>query len=246
MTGQLLGASVDGKDTGLGAGPTLYAGTLDEVLEFSKDWKAGVSEQDGAVVIQSENPDGSTFRWTLSGSGAVMLDYSFAALTNELAYCAVGFDLDENNVASKRWLGQGPHRIWGNRLRGPQFGIWENEYNDRIIGVDWGEPAFKGIFGKVDWMQIDLKNDSSLLIIPGTPSPVGVLLPKNAEGERDKKSYASPIHAWWHYPEAGGLHLFHKLPGVGTKFANAWNLGPQGSPSVVSGPIAGRVVFSVK
>ncbi|WP_136083242.1 glycoside hydrolase family 2 TIM barrel-domain containing protein [Pontiella desulfatans] len=245
-TGQLLGASVDGKDVGLGMGPILYAGTLDEVLEFSTDWKAEVSEKDGAVGIQSGNSDGSSFKWTLSDDGTVALDYSFAALTNELAYCAVGFDLAEEKVVSKRWLGQGPHRIWGNRLKGPQFGLWENEYNDRITGVDWGEPEFKGIFGNVDWMQIGLLDNSSLLVDPDRFSSVGVLLPRNAEGERNKKTYTSPIHAWWHYPEAGGLHLFHKLPGIGTKFANAWELGPQGSPSVVEGPIKGRVVFRVR
>ncbi|MDF7825917.1 glycoside hydrolase family 2 TIM barrel-domain containing protein [Pontiellaceae bacterium B12227] len=246
-TGQLISSMVDGKKTGLGAGPVLYAGTLDEVLTFSNDWKASVKKRGDAVVIESKNAsDGSSFRWTISPAGSAVLEYDFAALTNALAYCAVGFDLDESKVEFKRWLGQGPHRIWGNRLRGPQFGLWENEYNDMITGASWGQPEFKGIFGRVEWMQIGLKSDITLLVNPATFASVGVLSPANAEGERDKKSYTSPIHAWWHYPEAGGLHLFHKLPGTGTKFANAHELGPQGSPSVVEGPIQGRVVFRVK
>ncbi|VGO20465.1 glycoside hydrolase family 2 protein [Pontiella sulfatireligans] len=245
-TGQLMSCVVNGKKSGLGNGPVLYAGTLDKVLKFSKDWKAEVSQKAGAVIVKSTNADGSSFKWTLSNEGTVALDYSFATLTNELAYCAVGFDLADDDVVSKRWLGQGPYRIWGNRLRGPQFGLWENDFNDHITGVNWGEPEFKGIFGNVEWMELNLNSGASLLV-DAEDAAIGVLQPSNAKGDRNRKNTpTSPIHAWWHYPEAGGLHLFHKLPGTGTKFANAEDLGPQGEPSVISGPISGRVIFQVK
>lgn len=246
-SGQLVGCSVAGTELGFGRGPVLYAGTLENALEFSNDWKAEAKSEGDSVVVESKNiNDGSHFRWTVSPDGSAALDYEFAAIENALAYCAVGFDLEESNVASKRWLGAGPHRIWGNRLKGPQFGLWEDEYNDNITGVNWGKPEFKGIFGRVDWMEIGLKSGSSLLVDADSRASLGILRPKNADETRNEKNGVGPVHAWWHYPESGGLHLFHKLPGVGTKFANAEALGPQGEPKKLTGTLSGRIVFRAK
>ncbi|MEO0797140.1 MAG: glycoside hydrolase family 2 TIM barrel-domain containing protein [Verrucomicrobiota bacterium] len=242
-TGRLLSSSIGGQPTGFGDGPTIYAGDLEKVFETADDWTVDVSKSDDSVVIESRNDDGSRFSWTISDEGSVALDYRFTPIDQALVYCAVGFDLPEDQVVGKRWLGQGPHRIWGNRLKGPQFGLWENAYNDHITGVNWGEPEFKGIFGQVDWMQLALASGASLLVDTDPGTSVGVLHPSNAEGPRNEHSYASPVHAWWYYPEGGGLFFFHKLPGTGTKFANAHELGPQGSPSKLSDRITGRVVF---
>ncbi len=243
-SGQLLRCSVAGVETGFRKGPVRYAGTLKNALEFPSDWTATVKRDGDVVIVESKNAtDGSAFSWTVSPDGSAVLNYDFSAIDDALAYCAVGFDLDESNIESKRWLGAGPHRIWGNRLRGPQFGLWENVYNDNITGVNWGQPEFKGIFGDVDWMRLDFRSGSTLLVDAGERTSVGVLRPKNADETRNVKNGVGPVHAWWHYPESGGLHLFHKLPGVGTKFANAENLGPQGEPTQLTGSLSGRVVF---
>lgn len=37
----------------------------------------------------------------------------------------VMFDYPEDKVLSKRWVGDGPYRVWQNRLHGPQLGVWE-------------------------------------------------------------------------------------------------------------------------
>lgn len=243
-SGQLIGCSVSGVETGLGNGPVLYAGTLEKALEFSDDWKSAVSRQGDSVIVSSKNSaDGSSFTWTVSPDGSARLNYEFASISDAVAYCAVGFDLDESSVAGKRWLGAGPHRIWGNRLKGPQFGLWENDYNDNSTGVHWGKPEFKGIFSDVDWMRLDMKSDRALLIDTNSGASVGVLRPRNADDTRNVRNGVGPVNAWWHYPEAGGLHLFHKLPGVGTKFATAERMGPQGQPETLSGQLSGRVVF---
>lgn len=53
--------------------------------------------------------------------------------------------LSEELVLSKRWVGDGPYRVWQNRLHGPQLGVWENEYNDPVPGESFVYPEFKGI-----------------------------------------------------------------------------------------------------
>ncbi|MBK1879807.1 glycoside hydrolase family 2 protein [Pelagicoccus mobilis] len=246
-TGQLLEASIDGKDAGIGRGPILYAESEDGIVEDSGSWVARVKKNGDQIVITSENKDAvASFYWTISADGSLRLDYDYGEIEETLVYCAVGFDLKDEAVAAKRWLGKGPHRVWANRMKGPQHGLWESEYNDFLSGEDWGKLEFKGVFGEVDWMRIDLKSGASLLVDPKSESEIGVLNPRNAEGQRDKNGKYGPVRAWWHYPQEGGLYLFHKTPAIGSKFANANQLGPQSEPARVSGPISGQVTFEIK
>jgi hypothetical protein len=245
QTGQLIACVVDGKETGLGNGPVLYAGTKEGALKHTGTWTVETSRVEDAVVITSSySKSGSKFSWTLYPDGRAGLDYAFAPMDEALTYCAVGFDLPEGNVAAKRWLGDGPYRIWANRRQGPQFGLWENNHNDTIPGVTWDYPAFKGVFGNVDWLALKLKSGSSLLFQPAGLADVGVLRPSNEKDlEREKGGSGGPRTATWNYPESGGLFLFHKVPAVGTKFRGAAGLGPQSQPQRLDGPITGRVEF---
>lgn len=246
-TGQLIESTIAGKDAGLGKGPVLYAETEDGVVEVSREWTATAKKKGGSILIESKSSDGrSSFTWTVSRDGTLALDYSYAPIDEELVYCAVGFDLEEDVVARKRWAGKGPYRVWGNRMKGPQFGLWENEYNDFLAGQDWGAPEFKGVFDGVDWMRIDLKSGVSLVLDTAVESAVGVLRPRNADGPLDKNSQFGPVRAWWYYPKEGGLYVFHKIPAVGSKFANANQSGPQGEPSKLQGRIQGWLSFEME
>jgi hypothetical protein len=225
--GRLLHCLTDGKATGLANGPVLYAGTGDGALALEGEWQVDVERKNETVVlVSSQAGSGSSFSWTLYPDGQAALDYAFAPPEEALTYCAVGFDLPEENVAAKRWLGDGPYRIWANRLQGPQYGLWENVYNDTIPGVTWDYPAFKGVFGEVDWMALKLKSRCSLLVQPAGLADVGVLRPANEpDVSRGKGGSGGPRNATWAYPESGGLFLFHKVPAVGTKFKAAADLG---------------------
>jgi hypothetical protein len=245
-TGRLLRCAVNGKETGLGNGPVLYAGTKIGALKHTGAWTVETSRVEDTFVISSrQSGSGSKFSWTLHADGRAELDFAFAPMDEELTYCAVGFDLPEENVAAKRWMGAGPYRIWANRRQGPQFGLWENNYNDTIPGHTWDYPAFKGVFGDVDWMALNLESGSSLLIQPEGLADVGVLRPSNVKdlGDKTRDSNRGPRTATWDYPEFGGLFLFHKVPAVGTKFRAAAGMGPQSQPEQLPGPINGRVTF---
>lgn len=56
------------------------------------------------------------------------------------------------------YLGNGPYRVWRNRLKGTQFGVWTKEYNNTVTGqynsIDPPTyPEFKGYHSNVRWMQ---------------------------------------------------------------------------------------------
>ena len=243
-SGQLLDGLRGGQSLGLTRGPFRQVGTLEhESLEFAVAWTVQLQQREDHLMIRSIGSDGSWFEWTINAMGDAHLRYSFVLQDEKVAYAAIGFDLAEELLEGKRWLGRGPHRLWGNRMKGPEFGVWENGYNDDVVGVDWGAPAFKGIFDGVDWMRLDVKSDLAILMDCEEPEAVGVLRPRNADESRNEKNHIGPVHAWWHYPAEGELFIFHKIPGVGTKFANAHELGPQGSPSALESPLTGSITF---
>lgn len=246
-TGRLLNVKASGIDLGLTEGPILYAGTKSAEINSGKNkslnWKVKANFSGDNYIINASSTGGSYFRWTIDPQSRIKLDYNFTQLKDKLSYAAVGFNLNEALVQSKTWLGNGPYRVWSNRMKGPEFGLWSNNYNDTRTGIQWGQPEFKGIFSQVDWMNLSLNSGHSLLIAPSGFADVGVMRPKFAEGLKDENSFDGPVRAWWHYPSSGNLHLFHKLPAVGTKFANAFELGPQGQPQKIDGNLTGGVIF---
>ena len=56
-----------------------------------------------------------------------------------------------------KWLGRGPYRVWKNRLKGQQFGVWHKRYNNTITGASWDYPEFKGYHADLYWVVIENK-----------------------------------------------------------------------------------------
>ncbi|MFP4261161.1 MAG: glycoside hydrolase family 2 TIM barrel-domain containing protein [Opitutales bacterium] len=247
QTGQLLSCQLDQRDIGFGNGPRLYAQSPGSVSDFdSSEWTVRLERDEHQVVIASTQPRGeSSFKWTLSACGSLSLEYIFQPPADPLEYLAVGMDLREEAIQSKRWLGKGPHRIWANRQKGPQFSLWKNPFNDTVPGESWDYPAFKGIFGDVHWMDLSTTSGVSLLVELEEAADLGVLRPKNANHDGAGRAHKyGPVKASWAYPKSGGLFFFHKLPAIGSKLNHAADLGPQSEPQVLSEPIRGKVTFS--
>src|SRR5574344_1459318 len=91
--------------------------------------------------------------YTFDGHSGVNIcaAYNFGGVVDLMG---IALDYPEKLVKSKSWVGNGPYRVWQNRLHGPQYGFWKNSYNDPIPGESWDYPEFKGYFAHVDWMQL--------------------------------------------------------------------------------------------
>jgi Beta galactosidase small chain len=153
-------------------------------------------------------------------------------------------------VKSMRWLGQGPHRVWKNRLAGTTLGVWENAVNDTITGhAGWVYPEFRGIYAGVRWMRLDTTN-GPIVIAPQDPSLfVQVLKPKFPEGPVPAPTSATtkPTLGLARYARANvadaGLSILHAIPAIGNKFHRADQTGPQGQLNHATGEYKGRVKF---
>jgi hypothetical protein len=173
--------------------------------------------------------------WRLHENGWLECAYAYTA-EGEVPYHGVLFDYPETSVKAKRWLGEGPYRVWKNRLRGTRFGVWENDYNNTITGWrDWVYPEFKGCFAGVRWMQLETP-EGLLTLRPSDSSIfVQVLTPEFPPKELRMKTEIS-------LPQAG-LGLLHAIPPIGSKFSSARDHGPQGAPNQADGLYRGSVEF---
>ena len=130
----------------------------------------------------------------------------------------IAFDYPEDKVRSKSWVGRGPYRVWQNRLQGPQYGFWQNAYNDPIPGESWDYPEFKGYFADVDWMQLVTDEGRIGLQNREAGQYIGVYQPRDG---RDHLLYELP---------ATGLSVLDVIPAVRNK-VNATDLnGPSAQP----------------
>ena len=194
-------------------------------------------DDDGPDAIISEKFDGSlkTVDWRVNGNGWIDCDYTYAAEgTND--FIGVTFDYPENLVKHKRWLGDGPYRVWQNRLRGVTLGVWENDYNDTLTGFrDWVYPEFKGFFAHVHWLQLDTAEGRITVLNHSGVPYMQVLMPEFAPPKLTGKAFA-PLPVC-------GLGFLDAIPPIGSKFKEATFGGPQGQPYVAHGDYSGSLSF---
>lgn len=172
--------------------------------------------------------------WQLREDGWLQCDYSYTVTGTQDVF-GVMFDYPENLVKKKRWLGDGPFRVWKNRLRGVTFGEWANDYNNTITGYSgWKYPEFKGCFSNVRWLQLETA-EGLITVVPENIPFVQVLTPEQPPDNLIGKTKVN-------LPQCG-LGFLHAIPAIGSKFKDATFTGPQGQPNVGPGEYSGMVSF---
>lgn len=166
--------------------------------------------------------------WTFLADGRVRLDYTYN-FGGVVDLMGVMFDYPEENVKSKTWVGDGPYRVWQNRTQGPQYSLWQNEYNDPIPGESFTYPEFKGYFQHVDWMTLKT-SEGSMRIDNLTPeNNIGIYTPRDG---RDHILYTLPN---------SGISLLKVIPAVRNKVNTTDLNGPSAQPYWANGEYKGSV-----
>jgi hypothetical protein len=227
-TGLLEGVQRGGANVSLRNGPRPVTGSF--------QLRSLETNTVGGDVIVRATYDGALQRveWRLRSDRWLECDYEYVA-SGAQDCLGVTFDYPERRVRAKRWLGDGPYRVWQNRRPGVRFGLWENAYNDTVTGYsEWVYPEFKGCFADVYWMQL-ITDEGVLTVMPGPAGFLQVLTPRQPpENLRG--------HTGFDLPECG-LAILDAIPAVGSKFKPAETTGPQGQPHVAAGRFAGSVRF---
>lgn len=228
-TGQLQNVLHGGTHFSLTNGPRVAVGGAK--LESIKATEDGTS-----VVIQAMFSGAmKSVEWRVHADGGIDCEFAYTA-DKPSPYLGVCFDYPEELVKSKRWVGEGPYRVWQNRRRGVSLGAWENDYNDTITGYSgWVYPEFKGCFAGVRWLELETREGTITTVVHTDDLYVQVLTPSFPPAELQK---ASAIQM----PQAG-LAFLHVIPAMGEKFQPAETHGPQSQLHPVREIYRGKVSF---
>lgn len=180
--------------------------------------------ENNTLIVETtyEGDDMMEVKWTIYPSGWVALDYDFRQV-GKFPYIGINFDYPEENVTAMRWMGRGPFRVWKNRLKGQQFGVWHKDYNNSVTGETWEYPEFKGYHSEFYWAVVETK-EKPFLIVNRTPGLfLRMLTPKEPEGAYNDNT-APP------FPD-GDISVLHGISPIGTKFKNPEQLGGQSQPN---------------
>ena len=234
--GRLMQVSISGKPLSLSNGPRFVAAKRadrsqdgfynhDDKEAFQKKTQyteyadqgafAGFTVTDSTLVASYRHGsiEKVTYRFLQDGGIWMNVNYNFNGVVDLMGIC---FDYPEQMVKSKTWVGKGPYRVWQNRMEGPQYGLWQNDYNDPIPGETFEYPEFKGYFSKVSWMQ--LNTTEGTLGIEGLDLNVGVYTPRDG---RD--------HILYTLPETG-ISILKAIPAVRNKVNTTDLNGPSAQP----------------
>ena len=245
--GRLMYMQVGGRTLSFGNGPRLVAAKRSDRSDdgfYNHDDKEAFKKKtlytsyadqgqfdafdfaDGKLTARYRHGSLSHVVWLFGDDGTVGLT-AYATFNGVVDLMGIAFDYPEEKVQSKQWVGDGPYRVWQNRLDGPQYGFWQTDYNDLVPGESWDYPEFKGYFAHVRWMQLSTTEGKigieRTLPYSGEAGYVGIYTPRDG---RDLILYDLP---------PTGIALLNVIPAVRNKVNTTDLNGPSAQPHYVSG-----------
>ena len=171
-------------------------------------------------------------RWTMAANGDLTLDYSYR-LEGAVQYHGITFDHPEAALRSTRWLGEGPYRVWKNRLQGTWLGVHEVVQFDQQPGERFRYPESQGFFAGVRWARFDTAT-GRLHINSNDNKAEGYL--------RVGTPRISHVNTTVEFP-AGDLSWLHAIPAIGEKFTPTEALGPAAAWPMAKGGYEGSLTL---
>ncbi|HYC70686.1 MAG TPA: glycoside hydrolase family 2 TIM barrel-domain containing protein [Opitutaceae bacterium] len=169
-----------------------------------------------------------TFAWSRDDAGGWRLDYAITV--------AGRFELLGIRFASlppftaKRWLGDGPYRVWRNRQEGGEFNVHHVAFKDGVPGETYVYPESAGYFR--DWRWLVVHTERGRVTVDNASGVPFFGLGRPPDG----------VDGLLEFPDVG-LAFLHVIPAMRNKFHSTAQLGPQSAPVELTGTIRGTLLF---
>lgn len=202
-----------------------------------------IEKQDDRCIIQA-NYEGAlqSVTWTVHGNGILELQYQCKYdHEGNYDYFGIHFNFPGESVNGMKWLGRGPYRVWKNRQKGQQLGVWQKDYNNTVTGESWDYPEFKGYHSDFYWVVVNNKHQPFTIYSADPDMYLRMLTPEPPEGAYNDHT-APP------FPR-GDISFMYGISPIGTKFYEASELGPQSQKNQLGkwykgGGIEGTLYFN--
>ncbi|TKC63778.1 glycoside hydrolase family 2 [Pedobacter hiemivivus] len=162
-------------------------------------------------------------QWTVYPSGMLKLNVKYFPAEYLTNFIGLNFSFPEDQIKGVEYMGRGPSRVWKNRLKGNQFGIWKKDYNNTETGEAWVYPEFKGYHSNVYWCKFITKDQPFTVIT------------ENEDIFLRLFSAAWKTDQWHNYEPllpSGDISFMHGIPGIGTKTQRADRSGPMAMKNI--------------
>lgn len=204
----------------LSNGPVLQEG-LNNFSHFS------FSRVAETVVISSEFNRKSaynTLQWTIYPSGWIKMSVVYfpgAYFTN---FAGVNFAFPEKQMKGVVYLGNGPYRVWKNRMKGNRFGIWNKTYNDVATGEYPNDyPEFKGYHSNMYWIKFLTTGPPFTVLTDQEDMFFRLFTPKKSDDQYGNLQATFP---------SGDISFMQAISGIGTKTQKPETTGPMGMKNI--------------
>jgi hypothetical protein len=216
-------------------GPVLVAGSWGGVTV--------TNYSDGTNYIIMANNLGSSanaFQWSLRPDGWLKLNYVYT-LTGAQNFMGISFDYPTNKVTAMNWLGQGPYRVYKNRLAGQEIFVHTKVYNYTWTGqstltapttTQWVYPEFEGYHGQLNWAILQTTEQPITVVTPETNLFFRVLTPPATD-----VANVNPV-----YP-SGAISFLDGISSQGTKTQAPIGYSPSSAQYTATGLYSNEVDF---
>jgi len=157
--------------------------------------------------------------WIMHAGGMVDMNLRYHPDGGRIPFTGASFSYPEERISSVKYLGNGPYRVWKNRMTGVNFNVWEKEYNNTITGHSgFDYPEFKGYYSQLHWACFTDKNEQQFRVYSKTEDLFLRLFTPNEAPDPARTTVKHPT---------GDISFMLGIPAIGTKFKEAAQLGPQ-------------------
>ena len=176
----------------------------------------------GWLIKATYEKDMLEVKWEMLNNGLINLNVSYNIPAGGANFAGVSFNYAEPEIKGVSYLGNGPYRVWKNRMAGPTFGVWQKPYNNTITGYRFeGYPEFKGYYSNVYWARFESHSNQNFMVYSQTDDLfLRLFSPENGEDAK----YTAVEHP------KGDISFLHGIPAIGTKSKTPKLLGPQSQP----------------
>jgi hypothetical protein len=204
---------------------------------FNRSFKEMKSYSEGENYIVEVLYDSTCYAtWTMMKEGWVKLDYGYS-VKGSLDFAGITFTYPENLVTGATLMANGPYRVWKNRLKGTQLGVFEKKYNNTVTGQSWEYPEFKGYYSNFYAVEIQTKELPITIISATDDLFLHLFTPAKATNLTGVRGGMMPP-----FP-SGNISVLHGISPVGTKFSSAQEEGPQGEKNRFNGELLRGIIY---
>jgi hypothetical protein len=180
----------------------------------------------GNLVIASTFDRKNSFNmleWTIYPSGWVKMKVNYFPEAYFTTFVGVNFSFPEANIKAVEYMGSGPYRVWKNRMKGTQFGVWHKDYNNTETGESWKYPEFKGYHSNMYWCKFITNAQPFTVVTENEDMFLRLFTP--AWKEDQWKNYML-------YFPSGDISFMQGIASIGSKTQRNETTGPMGMKNI--------------